>query len=154
MKNFPIIKNGKEYWISRSVSVVRFVFANVDNELCVLANKRGSGTPDYQGYWNCPCGYLDWDETLVQAVQREVKEECGIDINLLRMVGIDSDPKSNKQNVSVHYYAFYTGDLTLSIGEGGEENETEDMKWIPVDEVKNYQWAFNHGHLIKKYAKY
>lgn len=154
MKNFPIIKDGKEYWISRSVAVVCFVFAYVDNELCVLANKRGSGTPDYQGYWNCPCGYLDWDETLIQAAQREVKEECGIDINLIQMVGIDSDPKSNKQNVSVHYHSFYTGDLTLSTGEGGEENETEDMKWIPVDEVENYQWAFNHGHLIKRYAKY
>ena len=64
MNNFPVIKDGKEYWISRSIAVACFVYKIVNDEIYVLANKRGSGTPDFQGYWYCPCGYLDYDETL------------------------------------------------------------------------------------------
>lgn len=40
-----------------------------------LANKRGTETPDFQGYWNCPCGYIDFDETEEDAVCREIMEE-------------------------------------------------------------------------------
>ncbi len=47
---------GQEHWISRSVSVVMFVFCK---------DLRGEGTPDQNlNYaWNCQCGYLDYNET-------------------------------------------------------------------------------------------
>ena len=80
MKNFSITKNGKEYWIARNVAVSCFVFTSIDGVWHVLANKRGDGTPDYQGYWNAPCGYLDFDETTSEAAMREVYEETGLHI--------------------------------------------------------------------------
>ena len=63
MKNFPIkvqedtIINGenmkgKTFWVSRSCAVAVFVFANIKGIWYVLANQRGKGCPDYQGYWN------------------------------------------------------------------------------------------------------
>ena len=59
INNFPFMYRGKEYWYSRSVATTPFVFCkNENNEYCVLANKRGIGTPDFQGLWNVPCGYL------------------------------------------------------------------------------------------------
>ena len=61
MKNFKItaVEDGKEYWISRSVAVSVFLFVKDKDKLYVLANKRGPGAADFQGLWNCPCGYLD-----------------------------------------------------------------------------------------------
>jgi 8-oxo-dGTP pyrophosphatase MutT (NUDIX family) len=35
---------------------------------------------------------------------------------------------------------------------GGEENEVDEIKWIPLDEINNYEWAFSHADLIRKYA--
>jgi hypothetical protein len=32
--------------------------------------------------------------------------------------------------------------------DGGEKDEVEDIKWIPIDEVHNYKWAFNHKKTI------
>ena len=72
MNNFPITQDGKTYWISRSMAVSCFVFAPINGEWHVLANQRGTGTPDYQGYWNVPCGYLDFDETTKHGALREV----------------------------------------------------------------------------------
>ena len=80
MNNFSVIKDGKEYWVARNVAVVCFVFAPINGEWCVLANQRGKGTPDFQGLWNAPCGYLDYNETTKEAAKREVYEETGIQL--------------------------------------------------------------------------
>ena len=79
--NFETIIDGKSYWISRSLTVVGFVFGkNKDGKWCVLANKRGVGCPSNHHKWNCPCGYLDYGEDLKMAVSREVFEETGVKI--------------------------------------------------------------------------
>lgn len=153
MENFSVIKDGKEYWISRSIAVACFVFKKLNKKWYVLANKRGSGTPDFQGYWNCPCGYLDYDETLEQAASREVKEECNIDVTDFTLVKIDSNPNSNRQNVTISYMSIYEGNAMPSVGTGGEKDEVADAKWIPVSMINQLQWAFNHNTIITELSK-
>ena len=85
MKNYPIkIETGEHagetVWVHRSIAVAGFIFCKINDEWCVLANQRGEGAPDFQGYWNCPCGYLDFDETLAEACSREIYEETGVKI--------------------------------------------------------------------------
>ena len=65
MKNFPVNVDGKEYWISRSNAVVGIVFKWENGQYHILANKRGKGCPDYVGKWNIPCGYVDYNESIL-----------------------------------------------------------------------------------------
>lgn len=44
MKNFSVKVNGKEYWISRSVAAVGFVFKKVNSNIYALVEQRGVGT--------------------------------------------------------------------------------------------------------------
>ena len=32
---------------------------------------------------------------------------------------------------------------------GGEENEVKAIMWVKISDLDNYQWAFNHRHLIE-----
>lgn len=32
---------------------------------------------------------------------------------------------------------------------GGEENEVKAIMWVKMSDLDNYQWAFNHKHLIE-----
>lgn len=159
MKNFPIIdkETGREYWISRSVAVLGIVTATDYNGVeHILAVQRGIGTPDpeFVGAWCLPCGYLDFDETCKEAVSREVKEETGIDISpdKFELVYINDDPKSDKrQNITLRFKAElieYANDVKLT-DKFSETNEVMDIKWIPIDWVDNYKWAFNHEKIIK-----
>ena len=34
---------------------------------------------------------------------------------------------------------------------GGETNEVSDIKWIPIEDINKYQWAFNHKETIYQY---
>lgn len=163
MKNYPIkIETGEHagetVWVHRSIAVVGFVFCKINNEWCVLANQRGEGAPDFQGYWNCPCGYLDFDETLAEACSREIYEETGVKVepSALYMCSINDDPKdSNRQNVTMRFMAVvdesHIGISTNAIkGQlGGEENEVKAIMWVKMSDLDNYQWAFNHKHLIE-----
>lgn len=156
MKNYRIKgEDGNWYWVHRAIAISAFVFkTDIDNNYFILANKRGKGTPDFQGMWNCPCGYLDWDETLAQACSREVKEECGIDIpsNKFIQLNINDAIDANLQNVTVRHFLVlsHKDNTEISIGTDGETNEVEEVAWISVKNIDDYQWAFGHDKIIKK----
>ena len=166
MKNFPFKAinpdTGKEqiFWYSRSMAAAIFVFApNKDEELCILANKRGPGCPDFIGCWCCPCGYLEYEDTLKEAGVRECKEETGVIISIdsVKFAEINDDPKdSNHQNVTARFYTTLDSVVTTSNSEN-EDEETSDIQWIPIKELNNYNWAFNHDriitHILKDYLK-
>ena len=156
MNNFPITdkKTGKEYWISRSVAVLAKIISK-DN--CILAVQRGRGTPDpeYIGRWCMPCGYLDFDETTKEAVAREVHEETGIGIHPenFKLVSIQDNPHLDKrQNVTFRFITHledYSYNIPLT-DKYSEINEVMSIKWIPIEDIDSYKWAFNHDKLIRE----
>lgn len=159
MQNFPIKHEGKTYWISRSVAVSGFIFCKFMNKWFVLANKRGKGCMDMPGYWNCPCGYIDWDETLNDAMIREIHEETGLNLSIenLTQVYINSDPKENRQNITVRYIGIIDDMLSYYdfSKEYSEKDEIEDIKWISIDTIDEFDWAFDHNLVIRElYNKY
>lgn len=156
-QNFPVLVEGKVYWISRACAVVGFVYKKIDGVWHILANQRGSGTPDFQFKWNVPCGYLDKNETGNQAISRELLEECGFKINPKKWKEIETqtDPSVNNQNVTIRYLYVVDDDSdeTFNISEckGGETDEVADVKWVSVKDIKLYEWAFDHDKLISIY---
>lgn len=163
MNNFPVKVDGKEYWISRSVAVAVSIYTFIDGKLCILANKRGSGLPGQNfsnpGKWNVISGFIDYDETLKEACIREVHEETGVDINNveLKLMLIDDSPERSGQVILFRYIGFYynpENKITLT-NKYSEPKEVDDVKFIPIDELDNYNWTSeNHKEKIKEYGYY
>ena len=154
MKNYPLInpKTGKEVWISRSVAVSVMVFARVNNKDCVLANKRGPGLPNHVGQWNVVSGYIDYDETLKEAAIREVFEETGVDISNcdIALYKFEDDPKRENQVILFRYFTWYNGPKDVLTNKNSEPNEVDEIKWIPLTELNNYEWTSeNHKMNIR-----
>ncbi len=158
-------KDGRLIWLSRSVAVAVSVMVLVEKEPHILVNLRGTGVPDAQGLWNLPCGYLDYDETTAEAAIREVWEECGV--NLLQLQegatveflskpwDINSEPTNSKQNVTVHHGLLTELPQLPSVSNvNNEPNETADIRWLPLDEVQQLAFAFNHQGRIRKYIEH
>lgn len=163
MNNFPVIIDGKERWISRSVAVAVSIYTFVDGKLCILANKRGTGLPGQNfsnpGKWNVVSGFIDYDETLKEACIREVHEETGVDISNveLKLMLIDDSPKRSGQVILFRYIGFYynpKNKITLT-NKYSEPKEVDDVKFIPINELDNYDWTSeNHKEKIKEYGNY
>lgn len=150
-----LVKKGFIGWYSRSVATCLFVFCkNEKGSWCVLASVRGEEAADFQGYWNCPCGYLDFDETTAACARRECYEETGVDldVNSLKFINFEDDPvTANRQNVTFRFYAIIqdkkTSDFTFSHA-NNEGKEVGRIEWIPVENIHSYKWAFNHEKRI------
>lgn len=158
MNNFPITHEGKTYWIARNMAVSCFVFANINGEWRILANQRGEGAADFNGLWNVPCGYLDFDETTKEAAIREVYEETGIELKDATFWKFEDSPNENLQNVTFRYYSIISKpntNISVSVGDrGGEENEVNSVAWMSIDSIDNFEWAFNHDAIIKELMDY
>lgn len=143
-------------WFSRSVAVVTCVLLQdtQSKQWYVLGSERGEGAADYQGMWNLPAGYLDYNEDTDNAAIREVWEETGIKIpkENLRKLWTSSSPYENRQNVCFVYVAFLKGDKNAYgfSKDNMEENEVGGINWISVSDIDNYRWAFGHGNIAKK----
>lgn len=163
MKNYQIKgEDGQMYWVHRAVAVMALIFKvdNVEHTLSVLAAKRGTGSSDHQGLWNCPCGHLDFDETIAECCSRELMEETNFSIlpeDLMRFEVNDS-PENFRQNVTHRFLAVVDEqdvDSTSQIKPGttGEPDEVAEVMWMSLQEIDSYEWAFHHDHVIKRIAR-
>lgn len=155
MKNEVIIlPDGTKVYRDRSVGVVLISFCLNDGIWYTLANKRGVRTSECKLKWNSPSGYLDWDETGEECAARETKEECGLDIPAEWIVEAEhsTSPKENRQNIIFRYYVLipdFWMNKSLSFKDS-EEDEVREIRWIPINELDCYDFAWNQVETIKR----
>ena len=171
-ENFRVTakEDGKEYWISRALTVVGCIFTiTKERELRFLFEIRGKGCPDNVGKLAFPCGYLNWDETLEQALRREIYEETGLSLDksdIFQWKIIDDPTKDARQNVSVRF-AVYCRDLEEQLpnlleaiksseSRGGESEEVADLMLLGIDDINKISdddFAFNHKQVVAEFME-
>lgn len=122
----------------------------------ILLGKRGAfkGRPIQEsGKWALLGGFMDRDETLVEAVKREVLEESGWKIDNLLLFRINDNPlrprEEKRQNIDIIFIA----DAIKQSGESDEE--ITNLSWFDLDKTPPMdQIAFDHGDSIELYKKY
>ena len=83
--------------------------------------------PTYKDGWDIPGGYVEPGETPVDACHREIEEELGVKLPLLRLLVVDWAPSENE------------GDKVLFVFDGGVITRgTEDQLSLPRDELVTF----------------
>jgi 8-oxo-dGTP pyrophosphatase MutT (NUDIX family) len=161
----------KKIYASRSVAVVGVIIIYKNLIPHVLVSRRGPNAEDFQGKMNLVAGYLDWDETGLDGLIRETWEEVGFNLreyvdkgdmicsSLSQPWSVNSTPTENNQNVSLRYGAVFQINPedkfpTLTTEYNEVVGECEDPMWLSLEDIYNYEWAFNHDQVIGDYYKY
>jgi ADP-ribose pyrophosphatase YjhB (NUDIX family) len=86
--------------------------------------------------WGLPGGAVELGETLEAAVRREVKEETGFDVEVVRLVGAYSDPADTTVSYPsgdvVHYVSLVFECRTVG-GDGRTDAESTGQAWFAPD---------------------
>ena len=106
--------------------------AFIINENGQLLLQKRNKEPE-KGYWSIPGGKLEWMETFEDAVKREVKEECDVEIRVGKLLGIcDHIVKNDNQHwVSPSFLCT----ITKGIPKIMEPTKHTDMKWFDLDRL-------------------
>ncbi|UUV22094.1 NUDIX hydrolase [Paenimyroides aestuarii] len=125
------------------LAVDAIVFGYADNKLNVLLIKQKFGILKNQ--WALVGGFVKDNETLNDAVNRELKEEAGIKVNYLEQLytfgdNINRDPRFRV--VSVAYFALINSTKLILKA----DSDAEEAKWFPINNLP--ELAFDHKEII------
>ena len=105
----------------------------------VLIKRRN---PPFEGLFALPGGFVEVGETVESAAVREAKEETGLDIGLIRLLGVYSDPSRDPRGHTVSICYLATGSGKLKAG-----SDAKDIGLFGLSEIP--QLAFDHNRIIE-----
>jgi len=127
------------------VAVDAIVFGYQNNQLYLLLIQQKFGTQ--QSYWALPGGLVKNDESLQEAVKRELKEETNVVVNYFEQLftfgdDINRDPRNRV--ISVAYFAL-VDPSKLQIK---ADSDADNVQWFNINEIPPL--AFDHKIIIGK----
>ena len=115
----------------------------------VLLIKRG--TPVFRGYWALPGGKVDDGETVEEAMVREIKEETGLIVEIVKKIG---EYHETGVNNGIEY-DYYPTCFLVKVVEGKierQKGEIEKIRLFELDEIPQ-RLAFKHLDMINDYKR-
>ena len=118
------------------------------NAQIVLIKRKN---PPFQDYWGLPGGFVDLGERVEDAVLREVKEETGLKVKIIKLAGVYSDPKRDPRGHTITIVYLCKRDEQGDYLKGGDD--AKDAKVFKREEIKKMQLAFDHNLIINDALK-
>jgi len=112
----------------------------------VLLTKRADN-----GFWCLPSGGVDPGESVEETIIREVYEETGLTVRVLRLIGVYSDPNSlivYRDNTAVQIVAL-SFEAEIIAGEPGLSDETSAWGYFSPEEISKLNMLLNHRQRVE-----
>jgi 8-oxo-dGTP diphosphatase len=95
-----------------------------------------------------PGGFVEVGETVEEAVLREVKEETGLDAQIVKLLGVYSEPNRDPR--------FHVVSVVFVLDAYGESKGGDDAKKavvFPIEDLPFDKIVFDHAKILKDYLK-
>lgn len=102
----------------------------------ILLQKRAATKPRNPNRWAKTGGHVDSGESVEEAIQREVKEEIGIDVDKNQLQVIDVHKSRNPDNRYFAYNFIFVIDKKIEEFKLQEE-EVSEVKYFSIEELEN-----------------
>ena len=113
-----------------------------------LIMKRVRPSSDGLGWWELPGGGLEYGETPHEALKRELREETGLEIKILKPVYTFTAIRPHYQTVGIGFLTIPTNDhVVLS-------DEHTDYKFVDEEELMEKLDAHIYNDIVKAIEEY
>jgi len=110
----------------------------INNDKLLLV-KRATDDVMKPSVWEIPGGRLSLGEDPKEGLKREVKEETGIDIEVLHPINVRHFVRSDKQTITMLIFLCRAEDREVKLSE-----EHSDFVWASIDDCKEKLTDFFH----------
>lgn len=126
------------------VTSVVAVILNSDRQ--VLLTKRS--VPPFQGEWVMPGGKIDLGEPIVAALQREVMEEVGLQVEVEDLLDVFEHVTPGEDNY--HFIILYYLCRPLYCDITHNPAEVEEARWVSQSGLNDYKMPAGTSFIVRK----
>ncbi len=93
-----------------------------------------------------PGGFVEVGEKVEDALVREMKEETSLDVEIIRILGVYSDPDRDPR--------FHTVSITFvckAYGEPKAQSDAKEVNVFKIEEIPFDKLVFDHAKILKDY---
>jgi O-acetyl-ADP-ribose deacetylase (regulator of RNase III)/ADP-ribose pyrophosphatase YjhB (NUDIX family) len=98
--------------------------------------------------WALPGGFVDYGESLEDAVKREAKEETNLDLSEIKQFHAYSDPKRDPR-----FHTVGTVFIAKAKGKPKAGDDAAGLKVVKRSEIEKMEFAFDHKKILQDYFK-
>lgn len=121
-------------------NVIAVIVLNTENKFVIL--KRSSDKKVHANLWNLPSGGIESGESLEDAGIREVYEEIGLKIDIVK-TGTSIIIKINDDfNLNINYLLAKAENTEVKLNP-----ENSEFKWVSPSESLNYEFAVSRDEV-------
>ena len=105
----------------------------------LLFGRKPPGIGPYADTWHLIGGGVNpLEESLEEAVKREIKEETGIEVQNIRKIGFDEDTTTDKHNQAIKYIFLYFH-VEYRSGDLAPHDDISELKWVEKANLRSMQ---------------
>ncbi|UCC18253.1 MAG: NUDIX hydrolase [Promethearchaeota archaeon] len=125
------------------IAVDAVILLNNKKDLVLIRRKN----PPYKGELALPGGFVVIGETVEEACIREAFEETNINIKLVRLIGVFSDPKRDPRGHTVSIA--YLCEPSTNNEDPKAKDDAAVLEIINYSKINSLKLAFDHKNIIK-----
>jgi len=129
--------------IKVAVDAIVFGYSKTDGVSVLLIQRRYD---PYKGNWALPGGFVLEQESLEEAVKRELKEETGATVNYLEQLYTFGEPQRDPRQrvIAVAYFALVKSGKYQELK---ATTDAENAQWFPIGQLPRL--AFDHKEIVR-----
>jgi len=99
----------------------------------ILLMKRTKECRNYAGYWSVPGGGVEFFEKVEDAVKREVREELGVEIEIIKLLSVTNDiiEDEGQHWVATQFQCKIVSGTPTNL----EPDKCDELKWFDLDKI-------------------
>lgn len=98
--------------------------------------------------WALPGGFIEYGESLEEAVRREAKEETNLELEDLKQFHTYSDPERDPR-----FHTISTVYIAKGVGQAQFGDDAKGLKVVQFKDLLKLEYAFDHKMIIKQYLE-
>lgn len=118
----------------------------IENDEILLVQQKVSDKRN----WSLPGGRVEQGETLQQGLIREMKEETGLDVEIVRLLYVCDVVASANTVVHITFLLRRVGGKIVLPTNEFDENPIHDVQFVSVEELVRYGFSEKFIEVIKK----